>query len=157
MLKFFSMVVEGFVAFFLWLNKFTLFSNTASALSNLRLLSRKTLLFILIPFIVIYIALLMAFFYYMIDSIIIVYNLISSFLLKMQDMNSINTGSSSILQPFYLLLNSVGFVNGFQASFPFIASALLFRLLSALYRLVLKTNLIMIRFGTSLIQLVTAA
>jgi hypothetical protein len=151
------MVAEGFITFFLWINKFTIFSNSASILSNFRLLSRKTLLFILIPFIVIYFGLLIAFFYYTIDSIVVVYNLISAFLLKMQNMESGGGVSSPILQPFFLFLNASGFVSGFQAAFPFLASALLFRLLSALYNLVIRVNKSMIRMGTDLIALITAA
>lgn len=157
MIKFFAMVAEGFVSFFLWVNRFTTFSNSVSILSNLRFLSRKVLLIGMMAFIVIYVSLLIAFFYYTIESIITVYNLVSSFLVKMQTMESGAVGSPSILQPFFLFLNSSGFVAGFQAAFPFMASALLFRLLSALYRLTLDVNRRLIRMSTDLITLITAA
>lgn len=157
MLAFFEMVVSVFIRIFMWFNRTTLFSNTLSGLTNLRFLSRKVLLFILIPFIVIYIGILLAFFYYTIDSIVIVYNLVSSFLVKMQTMDSGGGVTSPILQPFFLFLNSVGFVSGFQAAFPFLASAVLFRLLTALYKLVISVNNRLIKIGTGLIQLTTAA
>ena len=157
MVALFEMIAGFFIRIVLWFNKSTLFSNSGSILTNLRNVSRKTLLFILIPFIVIYVGLLMAFFYYTIDSIIAVYNLISAFLIQMQSMSSGGGSSSPILQPFFLFLNASGFVSGFQSAFPFLASALLFRLLTALYRLVIKVNSHMIKLGTDLITLITAA
>jgi hypothetical protein len=157
MVAFFEMIAAGFIRVFLWVNRFTLFGNSASILTNLRFLSRKVLLIGMIAFIVIYVSLMIAFFYYMIDSIVTVYNLVSSFLQKMQTMESGSTGTSAILQPFFLFLNASGFVSGFQAAFPFLASAVLFRLLSALYRLTLEVNRRLIRIGTDLIALITAA
>ncbi len=157
MFAFFEMIAVGFVRFFLWLNKFTPFANSASILTNLRLLSRKVLLIGMIAFIVVYVSLMIAFFYYTIDSIITVYNLVSDFLEKMQNLDTGASGASAILQPFYLFLNASGFVQGFQAAFPFLASAVLFRLLTALYRLTLEVNRRLIRIGTDLIALITAA
>jgi hypothetical protein len=157
MVAFFEMVVAGFIRAFLWFNRYTLFSNSASLLSNLRFLSRKVLLIAMIAFIAVYVSLMIAFFYYTIESIVTVYNLVSSFLVKMQTMESGGGVASPILQPFFLFLNSVGFVQGFQAAFPFLASALLFRLLTALYRLTLEVNRRLIRIGTDLIALITAA
>lgn len=157
MLQFFTMVAQGFIQAFLWLNRFTFFSNSASILTNLRFLSRKVLLVGMITFIVIYITILIAFFYYTIESIVTVYNLISDFLEKMKNFDTGAVGASSILQPFYLFLNSTGFVAGFQAAFPFLASAVLFRLLTVLYRITLEVNRRLIRIGTDLIALITGA
>lgn len=156
MVALFEMIAAGFIRAILWFNRFTIFSNSASLLTNLRFVSRKVLLIGLVSFIIVYVSLMVAFFYYTVESIITVYNLVSAFLVKMQNLND-TAGSSSLLQPFYLFLNSTGFVQGFQSAFPFLASAILFCLLSFLYRITLEVNRRLIRIGTDLIALITAA
>lgn len=125
-------------------------------LSNIRLASRKVLYVGLIVAIIAYIVILIAFFYFMIDSIVSAYNLISAFLEKMQNMQT-SASASPILQPLYLLLNSTGFVQGFNAAFPFIASALTFRLLKILYNVILNVHWKLLNFYRVTIDGITAA
>lgn len=158
MTKLFLMIVEGFTRFILWVNKFTLFQNSFSIFTGVRITSRKFMLLALAVFLVAYVALLVAFFYYMIQSIVTVYNLVSNFLEQMQNMNSSAPGiASPILQPFFMLLHSSGFVAGFQASFPFLASAVSFRLMSALYKTIINLNRRLTNMGLDLIKVITAA
>ncbi|MEW5832903.1 MAG: hypothetical protein AB1763_08700 [Campylobacterota bacterium] len=156
MVQFFTLVLNGITSFLLWFSKFTTFSNSASMLSNIRLASRKVLYVGLIVAIIAYIVILIAFFYFMIDSIVSAYNLISAFLEKMQNMQT-SASASPILQPLYLLLNSTGFVQGFNAAFPFIASALTFRLLKILYNVILNVHWKLLNFYRVTIDGITAA
>jgi len=156
MVQFFTLVLNGITSFLLWFSKFTTFSNSASMLSNIRLASRKVLYVGLIVAIIAYIVILIAFFYFMIDSIVSAYNLISAFLEKMQNMQT-SASASPIFQPLYLLLNSTGFVQGFNAAFPFIASALTFRLLKILYNVILNVHWKLLNFYRVTIDGITAA
>lgn len=156
MVQFFTLVLNGITSFLLWISKFTTFSNSASILSNIRLASRKVLYVGLIVAIIAYIVILIAFFYFMIDSIVSAYNLISAFLEKMQNMQT-SASASPIFQPLYLLLNSTGFVQGFNAVFPFIASALTFRLLKILYNVILNVHWKLLNFYRVTIDGITAA
>lgn len=157
MVAFFTMIVNGITAVLLFFSKFTTFSNSASILSNVRLIGRKVLYFALIVLIVAYVAILIAFFYFMIDSIVSAYNLISALLVKMQTMSTGQGQTSPILQPLFLLLNSSGFVAGFNAVFPFIASALTFRLLKILYSTILSVHWKLLNFYRVTVDGITAA
>lgn len=124
----FLLIVEGFKKLLDFFDKFRIFQNAETALKTARFVTRKTLLVILVGLTVAYFALLIAFVYFTFDAVTTAYNLISSLL------NQIETGVSSnsnseIMQIFYYLLNVSGIVTGIQAVFPFIASALTFRLM----------------------------
>lgn len=157
MVQFFLMVLNGITIVIQFFSKFTFFSNSASILSNTRLIGRKLLYIVLIALIVAYVVILIAFFYYMIDSLITVYNLISSLLVKIQTMETGGGSVSPILQPLFLLLNSSGLVAGFNAVFPFIASALTFRLLKVLYELILNVHWKLLNFYRVTVDGITAA
>lgn len=158
MVALFEMLVAVFVRFITYFGSWTLFSNSASVLGNLRLLSRKAMLIVLIVFIVTYITLMMAFFYYMIDVIVTVYNLISSFILSIQNVgaSSANVGSP-LIQGALHLINASGIAQGVSVAFPFIASALLFRLISKLYHIITKLHEKFLKLYIDVTALVTAA
>lgn len=157
MIQFFSMVLNGITAVLLFFSKFTVFSNSASILSNARLIGRKVLYIALIALIVAYVVILIAFFYFMIDSIVSAYNLISALLVKIQTMQTGGGSVSPIMQPLFLMLNSSGFAAGFNAAFPFIASALSFRLLKILYTVILSVHWKLLNFYRVTVDGITAA
>lgn len=157
MFAFFTMILNGITTVILFFSKFTTFSNSASILSNIRLVGRKVLYAALIVLIIAYVAILIAFFYFMIDSIVSVYNLISAMLVKIQTMSNGSGQTSPILQPLFLILNSSGFVAGFNAIFPFIASALTFRLLKILYTTILSVHWKLLNFYRVTVDGITAA
>lgn len=158
MVQFFLMVFNGITIVIQFFSKFTAWSNTASILSNVRFVGRKLLYIALIALIIAYIVILIAFFYFMIDSIVSAYNLVSAFLEKIQNLSSGGGAPvSPIFQPLYLLLNSSGFVAGFYAVFPFIASALTFRLLKILYELILNVHWKLLNFYRVTIDGITAS
>lgn len=157
MVAFFTMVVNGITAVLLFFSKFTAFSNSASLLSNVRLIGRKILYIGLIALIIAYVVILIAFFYFMIDSIVSAYNLISALLVKIQTMSNGQGQTSPLLQPLFLLLNTSGVASGFNAVFPFIASALTFRLLKILYTMILSVHWKLLNFYRVTVDGITAA
>lgn len=152
----FSMITNFLTAIILFFDKFRVFGNSASILSNVRLIGRKTLYVSLIALMIAYVVILIAFFYFMIDSIVSAYNLVSALLVKIQTMETGGT-VSPVLQPLFLILNSSGFVAGFNAAFPFIASALTFRLLKILYTVILSVHWKLLNFYRVTIDGITAA
>jgi hypothetical protein len=146
MVQFFLMVFNGISIAIAFFSKFTAFSNSASLLSNARFIGRKLLYTALIALIIAYIVILIAFFYYMVESIVSAYNLISAFLAKIQNMETGGGQVSPIFQPLYLMLNSSGFASGLNAVFPFIASALTFRLVKILYQTILSVHWKLLNF-----------
>lgn len=157
MVQFFLMVFNGITIAIAWFSKFTSWGNSAAILSNVRFVGRKVLYIALIALIIAYIAILIAFFYFMIDSIVSVYNLISDLLVKIQTMSSGSGQVSPIMQPLFLILNSSGVVAGFNAIFPFIASALTFRLLKILYTTILSVHWKLLNFYRVTVDGITAA
>ncbi|MDD5157783.1 hypothetical protein [Sulfurimonas sp.] len=150
MLAFFSMVANGFGLIFAFISKYTGFFNTASLLSNFRFLSRKLLFVIVIVMIVALFAILIAFFYFTVDSLISAFNLISALLVRIQTMSG-GGGSADVI---FLFLNASGFTTGFNIAFPFIASALTFRLMKFLYlsfsKLLEKTTTLVMNFSSAI-------
>lgn len=157
MFIFFNMIVNGITLVLTFFGKWTFFSNSASALSNVRFLTRKVLFVALIILFIVYIGLEIAFYYFMIDSIIHVYNLISALLIKMQTMQSGNGSESPILQPLFLLLHSTGVASAFNSVFPFIASALIFRIMKVLYVAINHLHTRLLYLYLESIKLITAA
>lgn len=158
MVNFFLMVLNGITLVIQFFSKFTIFSNSASILSNVRLIGRKVLYVGLIIAMLAYIVILMAFFYFMIDSIVSAYNLISAILVKIQNIGSGSTDPTSpMLQPLYLLLNSSGLASAFYTVFPFVASALTFRLLKILYNVILSVHWKLLNFYRVTVDGITAA
>ncbi|MDP3465343.1 MAG: hypothetical protein Q8R86_06190 [Sulfuricurvum sp.] len=157
MVALFEMIVAGFVRFITYFGSWTLFSNSASILGNLRLLSRKAMLIVLVVFMVTYITLMMAFFYYMIDVITTVYNLISSFITMIQSPGGSGGASSPLIQGALHLINASGIAQGVSVAFPFIASALLFRLISKLYQIITKLHEKFLKLYIDVTALVTAS
>ena len=157
MVNFFLMVVNGITLVIQFFSKFTAFSNSASILSNARFLTRKVLYIALIALIIAYIVILIAFFYFMIDSIVSAYNLVSALLVKITTLQSGGGSVSSIMQPLFLLLNSSGVANGVYAVFPFVASALTFRLVKVLYELILNVHWKLLNFYRVTVDGITAS
>lgn len=158
MVALFEMIVAGFLRFFSFFSKYVAITNTRTILDMFRLLSRKAMLAVLIALIVSYTVIAFAFFYYMIDVIISVYNMISHFIIMIQSPASVGGGASSpMLQGAMMLINASGIVQGIQSAFPFIASALLFRLMKVLYQLVERLHFHMITIFNNVILLATSA
>lgn len=157
MLIFFNMVVNGLSLLFGFFGKFATFSNSFSALTNLRLVTRRILFVALIALIAVYIALEIAFYYYTAQAIVNTYNIISDLLVRITTMQSGGGSSSPLLQPLFLLLNSSGFASGLNTAFPFLASALIFRLMKFLYVVIndLHRRLIWLYFES--VKLITGA
>ena len=122
----FLLIVDGFVRFLGFFSKFQVLQNVETAFKAARFISKKALLAILVALTLAYFTLLIAFVYFTFEAVTSAYNLVSSLL------NQVQTGTDSnsdILKTFYYLLNVSGIATGFQAVFPFIASALTFRLM----------------------------
>lgn len=156
MVQFFLMVFNGISIAIAWLSKFTSWSNSASLLSNIRFIGRKALYIALIALIIAYIVILIAFFYFMTDVIITSYNTISSIIDKIQNVGTTNSGSP-VMQGFYYFLNVSGIGAGLTIVFPFFASALSFRLLKALYTLILETHWKLLNFYRVTVDGITAS
>lgn len=157
MVQFFLMVLNGITLVIQFFSKFTSFSNSAAILSNVRLIGRKTLYVALIALFIAYIVVLIAFFYFMIDSIVSAYNLVSSLLDRIQNLQTGNGTVSPLFQPLYLLLHSTGFASGFNAAFPFLAAAITFRLMKILYSTLLSVHWKLLNFYRVTIDGITAA
>lgn len=141
MLRFFTMIFEGFI----WLASF--FGNVAtwfSSLARWAMFSKAIKFFIFgmfYAFILLYIVSAVAFFYYVIQSIIQIYNLISMFLNYIEAFG----GADTIISAFYYFLTISGVVAGFEACFPFIASALIFILMKSLWKITMYFYLQVLR------------
>lgn len=150
MLAFFNMVVSGLGLLFTFFGKYTGFLNTTSLLSNFRFLSRKLLFVVVIVMIVALFAILIAFFYFTVDSLISAFNLISALLVRIQTMS----GGGGATEVVFLFLNASGFTTGFNIAFPFLASALTFRLMKFLYlsfsKLLEKTTTLVMSFSSAI-------
>lgn len=155
MIALFQMIVAGFVRLFGWFGGISLFANSFSALSNLRFLTRYLMLGSLVFLLVSYVALLGVFAYYMVDSLVTLYNLISSFLTTIQ--NPAGAASSPVIQTMLFFINATGIAAGVQVGFPFVASALVFRLMKILYKTVLNLHEKVLKIYTDLVKIVTGA
>lgn len=124
----FLLIVEGFTKFLSFFSKFQVWQNVETAFKAARFISKKALLAILVALTVTYFALLIAFVYFTFEAVTTAYNLISSLLTQIESGISTNLGSE-LMKAFYYILNVSGIVTGIQAVFPFIASALTFRLM----------------------------
>ncbi|MFA6143790.1 MAG: hypothetical protein WCW84_04745 [Sulfurimonas sp.] len=158
MVALFEMIVAGFIRFFAFFGKYVGSSNARTIFDMLRFTSRKAFLVILVALILAFVALAFSFFYYMISVITTVYNLISHLIIMIQSPSGIGGGTPSpMLQGAMMLINASGIAQGISSAFPFIASALTFRLMVVLYRAILKLyEFFVVRFG-EIIALVTAA
>lgn len=133
MIQFFNLFVFAFDLIFAFLNKYVFNVNSSTAVANIRIISRAALVVVANIFIGLFIVVMIAFFYFLIDSLVTIFNLISALLLKIQNMSSVGNDTAGIMGPLLLMLNAIGFATGFSIVFPFIASALTFRLMKFLY------------------------
>lgn len=134
MIKFFMMVFEVFIWFanfgtrmFAWFSSMARFAMFSKAI-------RVFLFLLFYAFILLFLATSLFFFYYMVTNIIKVYNLISYVL---QVISSAGSSGDSIVSATFFFLTISGIVDGFKAFFPIFASAVLFILMKALYRVTL--------------------
>lgn len=98
------------------------------ALFLLGLIGFKTLRKTIIIFLAVsLVAMILAFYYYVISMLVEVYNIISN-------LASLNLNSNSLLSYFYDVANALGIIQGFEAGLPFIFSSLVFVLSHILYR-----------------------
>lgn len=157
----FLMIVNGFMAFITFLDKFRVFKNLETAGRAARYLTRKTFIAVLAALSLAYFALLFAFTYFMFESVTTAYTLVSN-LIIMVESGSYSVGSSSgqldqVMQTFYYFINASGIATGLNAAFPFIASAVTFRLMKGVKEVFLtlydrlKTTL------SDMIMIITAA
>lgn len=134
MYKLFMMIFESFI----WVANFgTKMFSWFSSLARFAMFSKaiRVFLFMLFyAFLLLLLATSLFFFYYMVTNIIKVYNLIS-FLFDY--ISSAGQSGDSIVSATFFFLTISGIVDGFKAFFPFVASAILFILIKALYRITL--------------------
>lgn len=157
MVNFFLMVFNGITIAIEFFSKFTGFANTYSILTAARLGARKLLFAGLIVLVVAYVAVLIAFFYFMIDAIVSAYNLVSAFLEKIQTVQDGSGSVSPLMQSVFVMLHASGFVQGFYSVFPFIASAITFRLVKILYNVILEVHFKLYTFYKDSVLLLTAS
>lgn len=138
MLALFGMISNAVTLVIAWFLKFTSFSNSASVAFNFRQLTRASLLIAFKAFFVAFIAVTIAFFYYAITSIAVLYNLISDLFLKIQNAQGDTAQSSAIIDGAFHFLHVSGIANGLETVFPIIASAILFRMTIYLYSVTKK-------------------
>lgn len=128
------MIFEGFI----WIASF--FKNVAGFFSSFARFSvfkfalRYFVFYTFYAFVIMLILFSLAFFYYIVHSIIQAYNMISSLMIFI---SSASTSGDDVVSALYYFLNVTGIIQGFNAFFPFLASALLFILIKALYRVTL--------------------
>lgn len=133
MLNFFIMVFEGFLwiaslstRLFGWFSSMARFAMHSVAI--------KVFLFTLFyAFLLLFIASSVFFFYFIVTNIIKIYNLISFALAYISSGDS----GDSIVSTMYYFLTISGITSGVEAFMPILASALLFALMKALYRITL--------------------
>lgn len=134
MIKFFMMIFESFI----WIaNWSTRLFGWFSSMARFAMLSKSIRVFLFLlfyAFLLLFLATSLFFFYYMVTNIIKVYNLIS-FLLDF--ISSVGSSGDSTVSALFFFLTISGIVDGVKAFFPFFASALLFLLMKALYRVTL--------------------
>lgn len=131
MLKFFMMIFEGFI--FL-ANVFTRMFTWFSSMARFAMFSKaiRVFLFTLFyAFLLMLIAFTGFFFYFMVTNIIKIYNLISYFL---EVLSSAGSAGGDIVSTTFFFMSITGISAGIQAFFPFLASALLFLLIKAMYK-----------------------
>lgn len=153
MIAFFEMVVAAVNFFGVFFNKFIAFFNSFSILSNAKFGFRLSYMSIFSFFFISFLTITVAFIYFALESIVVVYNLINSIL----DLISNTSGSSNpILSSFYHFLNVTGVVQGLETAWPFVASALSFRLMLFLYRTTLYVYKLMWKLYVDTLLLLTA-
>ncbi len=157
----FLFLVEAVKKILDFFDRFRVAQNFATATSTARYVTRSTFLTILAALSVTYFALLIAFTYFMFESITTIYNMVSQ-LIGMIESGSYSVGQSSgqldnVMQTFYYFLNASGVATGLNAAFPFIASAVIFRLMKGLKEVFLMLYERFKSTVTDLIMLITAA
>lgn len=157
MVQFFMMVLNGFSLLFDFFSKYTAFLNSSAVLSNLRLFTRKLFYVGMIALFIAYIALLLAFFYFMIDSLVTAYNMIATLIHKIQTMEDGGGQASPMIQGAMYFINVSGIANGISVVYPFLASALTFRLIQALYKVILFVHGKFLDFYSRVVDGITAA
>lgn len=135
MVKFFLMVFDGFIWLFNFLNRFSLVINSGVKWLVFKTSIKFFLFTVFSAFVMLMVTLSIAFFYYLIKTLISLFNLVS-FLIDY--INVIQTHADSAVSLFAFFLNVFGISAGFEMAFPYIASAVLFFLLKTLYVITLK-------------------
>lgn len=134
MLQFFTMIFRGFI----WLASFS--TNVAKYFSSFarfsvfRMALKYFLLSTFYAFVILLVVLSVAFFYFIVKSIVEVFNLISMIMLYI---NSFSSSGDDIISALFYFLHVTGIIQGLQSAYPFIASAVIFLLIKALYRITL--------------------
>ncbi len=82
--------------------------------------------FLLLPLAIFITAMILAFYYYVIDTLITVYNLINQLI-------NFNPQSDSFIYYFFAFANNIGITDGLEQGLPFIFSSLVFVLSKILY------------------------
>lgn len=130
----FLMIVDGFAKLLSFFDKWRIFQNAETAFKGARFITRKTMLLVLVSITLAYFTLLIAFTYFMFESITSAFNLVSKLLRMIESGSTSGTsggGLDDVMSTFYYMLNVTGITTGLNAGFPFFASAITFRLLKA--------------------------
>lgn len=135
MIQFFVMIVDFVEKIFGFFKKTAVFGSSFSLFEKARLAFRISYLALFYASWAVMMAVLVAFVYFAIDSIVTVFNLINQIILMIG--NGGSSSSSSIMSGFYYFLNVTGISTGLSAAFPFVMTALTFRLTIYLYKVTL--------------------
>jgi hypothetical protein len=153
MWAFFSWLANAFAWVLTFFDKWRVLENAKTAFNLARFASRKVFIALLVALMLTYIALAIAFAYFTFTAVSSAYDFISQLLSKIQS----GGGSGNVSQTFFYLLNVSGIVTGLNAAFPFIASALIYRLLKIVKTVYLETYDRFIKVVTDITKLITAS
>lgn len=131
MFKLFSLIFDWII----WVASFSTnlarWASSFAKFGTFQVAIRAMLFYAFYAFVLLIIVTSVAFVYYMFTSIIKIYNMISALLVLISQSS---TSGDDIVSAVYYFLNVTGVVAGFQAFFPFLASAVLFILIKSLYK-----------------------
>ena len=134
MLQFFVMIFRGFIWFASFGKNVAGFFSSFARFGVFRMAMKYFLLSTFYAFVVLLVVLSMAFFYFVIRSIVEVFNIGSMIMIYI---NSFSSSGDDIISALFYFLHVTGIIQGLESAYPFIASAVLFLLIKALYRVTL--------------------
>jgi hypothetical protein len=158
MVAFFGMIVEAFTWVMVFFGRVGLFFSSQAVAQNLRFAIRLTLLGAFKFAFFSFVALLVAFAYFALQSLVKIYNLISQTINYMQGISAVPVGSASpMIDGFYYFIHVSGIADAITNVFPIIASALTFVLMRNAYRVTLFFYKELTRVYVQYVNLLTAS
>ena len=131
MLNFVNFVAKALLWFFSFSGNIAKFFTSMARFAVFRTAIKYMIFTAFLASLLLLISVSMAFFYYLVDSLIRIYNLISAII----NMYSAYSGSAdATMSTFFYFMKIMGITDAINAIFPFIASAILFNLIKVLYK-----------------------